>query len=158
VQFGCAVGRQLRNIRESSDLRAIEELQRNVEGKADLRIYIGQRGDYVVEAKQGPSCLDSDKNQVRKDINDYLSEAVKDVVCAGVDGKAKRLGIAFLVPWSSKSPNGKAIHNWIKKVPFDKKVIAIWTFPGVARTIKYSDGGKKYYCPGVLLLARRPRG
>lgn len=128
-------------------------------GRGDLRMYIGRNGDYVVEAKQGPSCLEADKEQIKKDVKKYLYKgAVKDAVSAAADGKTKKLGIAFLVPWSSKPPDSKAIRGWISKIPVDRKVAAIWTFPGVARTIRYpANDGKSYYCPGVLLLAKRPR-
>ena len=67
-------------------------------GRGDLRMYIGRNGDYVVEAKSGPSCLDAKEAQIEKDVRKYLYQgAVKDAVQAEVDGKAKRLGIAFLV-------------------------------------------------------------
>ena len=130
-------------------------------GRGDLRMYIGRKGDYVVEAKQGPSHLEAEEGQVTEDVKKYLYRgAVKDAVSAEVGRKAKKLGIAFLVPWSSKPPDSKAIRDWIRKsLPIDNKVAAIWTFPGVARTLKYREkGGKFYYCPGVLLLAKRPRG
>lgn len=130
-------------------------------GRGDLRIYVGETGDYVVEAKQGSSCLEADKKQVMNDVKKYLyCGAVKDAVQAQADGgKVQKLGIAFLVPWSSNPPDGKAIRGWIRKVPVDNSVAAIWTFPGVARTIKYREkNGKFCYCPGVLLLAKRPRG
>ena len=131
-------------------------------GRGDLRMYIGKNGDqdFVVEAKQCPSHLEAGKEQIKKDIKKYLYKgAVKDAVSAKADGEAQKLGIAFLVPWSSKPPNGKAIREWVDMIlSVDSKVSAIWTFPGVARTIKYRDNdGKFYYCPGVLLLAKRPR-
>jgi len=119
-------------------------------------MYIGQKGDYVVEAKQGPSHLEAEEGQVTEDVKKYLYRgAVKDAVSAEVGRKAKKLGIAFLVPWSSKPPDSKAIRDWIRNIPIDTKMAVIWTFPGVARTIKYRENDGKFYSPSPECPARK---
>ena len=120
-------------------------------GRVDLLIET-RAGDFLVEAKRcwsGASGMNA-RPPIR--IEKCLEDACRCARNNRAQGKYRRLGILFAVPYISKLRSHDVDHcimNWIKSVKKVQCSCRAWVFPKEERI-----GWANETCPGVAILVR----